>query len=118
MTRKVMIVEDNELNMKLFRDLIEASLDGLLTSVLTVTGISVLQLWLDAPLALVVLGSIVPLVAMTRWFRRRSRIAYRRARDTVAEIIVRFGEAMNAVRAVQAFRAERRKQQKGRRRKK
>ncbi|EYT81212.1 MULTISPECIES: ABC transporter ATP-binding protein [unclassified Streptomyces] len=91
------------------RDLIEASLDGLLTSVLTVTGISVLLLWLDAPLALVVLASIVPLVAMTRWFRRRSRIAYRRARDTVAEIIVRFGESMNAVRAVQAFRAERRK---------
>ncbi|MFK4273254.1 ABC transporter ATP-binding protein, partial [Streptomyces milbemycinicus] len=91
------------------RDLIEASLDGLLTSVLTVTGISVLLLWLDAPLALVVLGSIVPLVAMTRWFRRRSRIAYRRARDTVAEIIVRFGESMNAVRAVQAFRAEQRK---------
>ncbi|GAA2253951.1 ABC transporter ATP-binding protein [Streptomyces amakusaensis] len=91
------------------RDLVEASLDGLLTSVITVTGITVLLLWLDLPLALIVLASIAPLLMMTRWFRRRSRQAYGQARDTVANIIVRFGETMNAIRAVQAFRAERTK---------
>ncbi|MEV0275746.1 ABC transporter ATP-binding protein [Streptomyces sp. NPDC050610] len=91
------------------RDLVEGSLDGLLTSLLTVAGITVLLLWLDLPLALIVLVSIVPLVMMTRWFRERSQRAYRRARNTVADIITQFGETMNAVRAVQAFRAERRK---------
>ncbi|MFC5722371.1 ABC transporter ATP-binding protein [Streptomyces gamaensis] len=88
------------------RDLVETSLDGLLTSLLSVGGIAVLLLWLDLPLALVVLSSAVPLVLMTRWFRERSRQAYRRARNTVAEILVELGETLGGIRAVQAFRAE------------
>ncbi|MFF4601529.1 ABC transporter ATP-binding protein [Streptomyces sp. NPDC001339] len=88
------------------RDLVETSLDGLLTSLLSVAGISVLLLWLDLPLALIVLASFVPLVLLTRWFQERSRQAYRRARNTVAEILVELGETLNGIRAVQAFRAE------------
>lgn len=88
------------------RDLVETSLDGLLTSLLSVGGIAILLLWLDLPLALVVLGTSVPLVLMTRWFRERSRQAYRRARNTVAEILVELGETLGGIRAVQAFRAE------------
>ncbi len=91
------------------RDLVEASLDGLLTSLLTVLGIAGLLLWLDVPMALVVLVSFVPLVLLTRWFRERSRRAYRRARNTVAEILMELGETLGGIRAVQAFRAEPRK---------
>ncbi|MGC0420186.1 ABC transporter ATP-binding protein [Embleya sp. AB8] len=91
------------------RDLVEAGLDGLLTSLLAVAGITVVLMWLDLPLSLVVLGSFVPLLMMTRWFRERSQRSYRRARNTVAGIIAQFGETMNGIRAVQAFRAEDRK---------
>ncbi|MGW1076157.1 ABC transporter ATP-binding protein [Streptomyces sp. NPDC002537] len=91
------------------RDLVEGSLDGLLTSLLTVLGIAVLLMWLDLPMALVVLLSFIPLILLTRWFRERSRRAYRRARNTVAEILTELGETLNGIRAVQTFRAEHRK---------
>ncbi|WP_411144557.1 ABC transporter ATP-binding protein [Streptomyces sp. x-80] len=91
------------------RDLVEGSLDGLLTSLLTVAGIAVLLLWLDVPMALVVLFSFFPLLLLSRWFREGSRRAYRRARNTVAEILTELGETLGGIRAVQTFRAEHRK---------
>ncbi|MFT7839422.1 ABC transporter ATP-binding protein [Saccharothrix sp. BKS2] len=90
------------------QDLLEEGLDGFFTSLLSLLGISVVLLWLDAPLALVVLSGFVPLVLLTRWFRRRSGTAYRDTRGAIARIIVQFVETMNGIRAVQAFRRERR----------
>ncbi|SHH01705.1 ABC transporter ATP-binding protein [Streptoalloteichus hindustanus] len=89
-------------------DLLEMGLDGLLSSALTVAGVAVLLVWLDPPLGLAVLATFVPLLLLARWFRRRSRSTYRRTRTTVARVIVQFTETMNGVRAVQAFRRERR----------
>ncbi|MDU0293285.1 ABC transporter ATP-binding protein [Saccharothrix longispora] len=90
------------------QDLLEEGLDGLLTSLLSVVGISVVLLYLDLPLALVVLSGFVPLYLLTRWFRRRSARAYRSTRGAIAQIIVQFVETMNGIRAVQAFRREKR----------
>ncbi|MFC5054766.1 ABC transporter ATP-binding protein [Saccharothrix xinjiangensis] len=90
------------------QDLLEEGLDGFFTSLLSLLGISVVLLWLDAPLALVVLSGFVPLVLLTRWFQRRSGAAYRGTRGAIARIIVQFVETMNGIRAVQAFRRERR----------
>jgi ABC-type multidrug transport system fused ATPase/permease subunit len=89
-------------------DLLEDGLDGLLTAVLSVFGIAIMLLVLDAPLALVVLAGLVPVLLMTRWFYLRSREAYRGTRSSIAKIIVQFVETMNGMRAVQAFRRERR----------
>ena len=88
------------------QDLLEEGLDGLLTSLLSVVGISVVLLYLDVPLALVVLFGFVPLLLLVRWFRSRSTIAYRGTRGAIAKIIVQFVETMNGIRAVQAFRRE------------
>ncbi len=88
------------------QDLLEEGLDGLLTSLLSVVGISVVLLYLDVPLALVVLFGFVPLLLLVRWFRARSTTAYRGTRGAIAKIIVQFVETMNGIRAVQAFRRE------------
>jgi ATP-binding cassette subfamily B protein len=87
-------------------DLLEDGLDGLLTAVLSVTGIAVMLLVMDVPLALIVLVGLVPVIWVTRWFYLRSRHAYRDTRGAIAKIIVQFVETMNGMRAVQAFRRE------------
>lgn len=89
-------------------DLLEKGLDGLLGAVLSVVAISVLLFWLDPALALIVLAGLVPAALLTRWFQRRSRASYRRTRTAAARTIVHFVESMNGIRAVQAFRRERR----------
>ena len=73
---------------------------------LSLVGISVLLVWLDPVLAVIVLAGFVPLLLLTRWFQRRSRATYRRTRVTVARLIVQFVESMNGIRAVQAYRRE------------
>ena len=90
------------------QDLVEEGLDGFFTSMLSLLGISVVLLYLDVPLALVVLSGFLPLIVLTQWFRRRSGRAYRHTRGAIAKIIVQFVETMNGIRAVQAFRRERR----------
>ena len=57
---------------------------------------------------LVLLGSLVPLVFLTRWFQTRSQKLFRRSRVASAKLIVHFVETMTGIRAVQAFRKERR----------
>jgi ATP-binding cassette subfamily B protein len=89
-------------------DLLEKGLDGFGGAVLSLVGISVLLVWLDPVLAVIVLAGFVPLLLLTRWFQRRSRATYRRTRVTVARLIVQFVESMNGIRAVQAYRREQR----------
>ncbi|HEY7009650.1 MAG TPA: ABC transporter ATP-binding protein [Jatrophihabitantaceae bacterium] len=89
-------------------ELLDEGLDGLLTALLNITAISVLLFFLDVPLALFVLGSLVPLYLLFRWFSVRATVAFRRTRETVATLIVNIVETFNGIRAVQAFRREKR----------
>ena len=58
-------------------------------------------------LALVIV-SLVPLYLVFRWFSRRAVTAFRRTRESVATMIVSIVENFNGIRAVQAFRREKR----------
>ncbi len=89
-------------------ELLDTGLDGLLTAVLNIAAISVLLFFLDVPLAALTLASIVPLVLLFRWFSARATEAFRRTRTTSATMIVNIVETLNGIRAVQAFRRERR----------
>ncbi|ONI78687.1 ABC transporter [Actinosynnema sp. ALI-1.44] len=89
---------------KLLRD----GLDNMLNALLSLAFIGTLLLILDVRLALVVMAGFIPLVLVLRWFRRTSGRAYRRTRGAIAKVIVQFVETMNGIRAVQAFRRERR----------
>lgn len=89
-------------------DLLDRAIDDALSAVLSVLTIAVVLVWLDVPLALVVLAGFVPLVYVTRWAQRHQRAGYRRTRGAIAKVVVHFVEVMAGIRAVQAFRREER----------
>jgi ATP-binding cassette, subfamily B, bacterial len=91
-------------------DLFEEGLDSLVSALLSLLLVGAGMLLLDWPLALVVLVGFVPLTWLTVWFRHESAVAYRRTRETIAQVIVYFVETFGGIRAVQAFRGERRNQ--------
>jgi ATP-binding cassette subfamily B protein len=91
-------------------DLFEEGLDSLVSALLSLLLVGAGMLLLDWPLALVVLVGFVPLTWLTVWFRRESATAYRRTREAIAQVIVYFVETFGGIRAVQAFRSERRNQ--------
>ncbi|MGH3755191.1 MAG: ABC transporter ATP-binding protein [Pseudonocardiaceae bacterium] len=90
------------------QEMLDEGLDGFFISLLSIVGIGAVLLVLDTPLGLVALAGFVPLALLTRWYQRRSQHTYRRTRTWVAQVIVHFVETMNGIRAVQAFRRERR----------
>jgi ATP-binding cassette subfamily B protein len=92
-------------------DLFDEGLDSLVSAVLSLLLVGAGMLLLDWPLGLVVLVGFGPLTWLTVWFRRESATAYRRTRETIAQVIVYFVETFGGIRAVQAFRGERRNAQ-------
>ncbi|MFI5906659.1 ABC transporter ATP-binding protein [Dactylosporangium sp. NPDC051541] len=89
-------------------ELVDGALDDLVLAALSVLSVAGVLLWLDLPLALVTLASFPFLVWLSRWFQRASAKAYRRTRETIALVIIHFVESLGGIRAVQAFRRERR----------
>jgi ATP-binding cassette subfamily B protein len=63
---------------------------------------------LDASSFLIMLVSFIPLFFLTRWFQKNTRISYRKTRVASAKLIVHFVESMTGIRAVKAFRKEKR----------
>jgi ATP-binding cassette, subfamily B, bacterial len=88
--------------------LFEEGLDSLISAALTLVLVGTGMLLLDWQLALVVLAGFIPLTLLSAWYRRESATAYRRIRETNALVIVHFVETFGGLRAVQAFRRERR----------
>lgn len=80
-------------------------------AVLQLVGICGLLIWLDVPLAAVTLSVFPIVILLTRWFRRRSEVAYRKVRDAVALVYIQFTETLGGIRAVHAYRREPRNQE-------
>jgi ATP-binding cassette, subfamily B, bacterial len=95
-------------DMEAISDLFEEGLDSLIAAVLTLLLVGTGMLLLDWQLGLVVLAGFIPLTWLTVWFRRESARAYRRTRETIALVIVHFVETFGGIRAVHAFRREKR----------
>jgi ATP-binding cassette, subfamily B, bacterial len=87
-------------------DLFDEGLAALVSSLLSLVLVGGGMLLLDWQLALVVMAGFIPLAWLSAWFRRESAIAYRRTRETIAQVIVQFVETFGGIRAVQAFRRE------------
>jgi ABC-type multidrug transport system fused ATPase/permease subunit len=92
-------------------ELFDEGLDSLVSATFSLLLVGAGMLLLDWPLALAVMAGFIPLSWMTAWFRRESAIAYRRTRETIADVIVHFVETFGGIRAVQAFRRERRNEE-------
>ncbi|MFL6179707.1 MAG: ABC transporter ATP-binding protein, partial [Actinomycetes bacterium] len=92
-------------------ELIDGGIDDLVLAGLSVVSVGVILLFMDLPMGLLTLCSFPFLIWISRWFQRNSAVAYRRTRETVALVIVHFVESLSGIRAVQAFRRERRNQE-------
>lgn len=92
------------------RELADGGLNDLVLSALSILTITGILLWMDPMLALVALVSFPVMAWLSNWFRVNSAIVYRNTRETIALVIVYFVESMGGVRAVQAYRRERRNQ--------
>lgn len=90
------------------RELLDEGLNALVRGVLYMVFTGVALVWLDWISGLVLVATLLPLVLLTRWFQVRSQKLFRRSRIASAKLIVQFVETMTGIRAVQAFRKERR----------
>lgn len=82
-----------------------------LVSMLTFFGILVALLAIDIQLALVVFATLPPLIIGTYFFRKQSVKAYELARERISTVNGDLQESVAGLRIVQAFRRERRGQE-------
>ena len=92
-------------------ELLATGLQDLVTALISIISVGAVMLLLDLPLGLMALMVFPLVIALTVWFRGRSSEAYRAQREAVALVIVQFVETFGGIRAVQAFRRERRNQE-------
>ncbi|GAA1962527.1 ABC transporter ATP-binding protein [Agromyces allii] len=90
------------------RELLDEGLVVLVRSFTYMAFTALALVLLDPMSGLVLLGALIPMTLVTRWFQVRSQALFRRSRVASASLIVKFVETMTGIRAVQAFRTERR----------
>ncbi|GLI28054.1 ABC transporter [Agromyces rhizosphaerae] len=90
------------------RELLDSGINQLVQGVLYMTFTAIALVALDWQSGLVLAVALVPLFVLTRWFQQRSQVLFRRSREASAKLIVHFVETMTGIRAVKAFRKEKR----------
>ena len=105
------VVSRSTNDVEAIQDMLETGFDSLITAVLTLGGTAVLLVTLDLRLGAVCLLAFPVLVALVWWFRTESAKTYRKVRESAALVIVQFVETMTGIKAVQAYRRERRNQE-------
>jgi ATP-binding cassette subfamily B protein len=87
-------------------DLISSGVVTVFGDLLALFGIALAMLWLDARLALIAFAVLPLLFALTTWFRRGVRDAFRDVREKVARLSAFLQEALAGVVVIQLFRRE------------
>ena len=90
------------------RELLDSGINQLVQGFLYMLFIAVALFWVDWVSGVVLVCSLVPLYLLTRWFQKRSQVLFRISRVASAKLIVHFVETMTGIRAVKAFRKEKR----------
>jgi ATP-binding cassette subfamily B protein len=90
------------------RELLDSGINQLVQGLLYMTFTAIALFALDGLSGLVLFGALVPLAILTRWFQVRSQTLFRQSRTASASLIVQFVETMTGIRAVKAFRTEKR----------
>jgi ATP-binding cassette, subfamily B, bacterial len=90
------------------RELLDSGVNQLVQGALYMLFIAIAMFSVDWQSGLVLFGSLVPLALLTRWFQVRSQQLFRKTRVASARLIVHFVETMTGIRAVKAFRKEKR----------
>ena len=105
------IVSRQTSDMEALRELLDSGVNIMVGSALSMVFTIVLIVAMDWVTGVVMLLMLIPCVALTLWFQRRSAVEYRAIRTHSARLIVHFVEAMAGIRAVKAFRKEDRNQE-------
>ena len=92
------------------RELLDTGGNEMIVSLMFMIFTGTALLILDPQSFLVLAASWIPLYFITRWFVRSARLQYRKSRVASAKLIVYFVETMTGIRAVKAFRTEKRNQ--------
>ncbi|SEA58029.1 ABC transporter ATP-binding protein [Leifsonia sp. 21MFCrub1.1] len=90
------------------RELLDSGINQLVQGFLYMLFIAIALFSIDWVSGVVLLVSLVPLYLLTRWFQKRSQVLFRISRVASAKLIVHFVETMTGIRAVKAFRKEKR----------
>ena len=90
------------------RELLDSGVNQLVQGALYMTFIAAALFSLDWVSGVILFVSLVPLAFLTRWFQKRSQSLFRLTRVASARLIVQFVESMTGIRAVKAFRKEKR----------
>ncbi len=90
------------------RELLDSGINQLVSGFLYMAFTAAALIALDPIAGLVLFGSLLPLALLTRWFQKRSQLYFRDTRTASARLIVQFVETMTGIRAVKAFRKEKR----------
>lgn len=90
------------------RELLDSGINQLVQGVLYSGFILIAIFGVDWVSGVVMICSLVPLFLLIRWFQRRSEAIFRVSRVASAKMIVHFVETMTGIRAVKAFRKEKR----------
>ncbi|HEX3678936.1 MAG TPA: ABC transporter ATP-binding protein [Galbitalea sp.] len=90
------------------RELLDSGINQLIQGILYMGFIAIAMFSLDWLSGLVLLASLVPLYFLGYWFQKQSNSLFRLTRVTSARVIVHFVETMTGIRAVKAFRKEKR----------
>ncbi|HEX2274469.1 MAG TPA: ABC transporter ATP-binding protein [Acidimicrobiales bacterium] len=83
--------------------LLQQGLVQAVVGLVTLVGVAVVLVIMNPALSLATLATLLPLVAATVWFRRRSDRAYERARERVATVNASLQESVTGVRVAQAY---------------
>jgi ATP-binding cassette subfamily B protein len=90
------------------KELLDSGGSEMISGILFMLFTAIALVTLDASSFLIMLVSFIPLFFLTRWFQKNTRISYRKTRVASAKLIVHFVESMTGIRAVKAFRKEKR----------
>lgn len=90
------------------RELLDSGINQLVQGALYMLFIAIAMFSVDWQSGLVLFGALIPLAVLTRWFQVQSQQLFRKTRVASARLIVHFVETMTGIRAVKAFRKEKR----------
>jgi len=90
------------------RELLDSGVNQLVQGALYMIFIAIAMFTVDWQSGLVLFGALIPLALLTRWFQVQSQQLFRKTRVASARLIVHFVETMTGIRAVKAFRKEKR----------
>jgi ATP-binding cassette subfamily B protein len=93
------------------KELLDSGINQLVQGALYMVFVAAAMFYVDGVSGLILFGALVPLAFLTRWFQKRSQQLFRRTRVASARLIVQFVETMTGIRAVKAFRKEKRNEE-------